>query len=66
MDETTVLFYEKNAAEIASRYETVATPVERYFGAAFVEGSRILDIGAVGAVPSISGATFKARLFHPR
>ena len=46
MDKTTVQFYEENAAEIASRYETVASPVERYFGAAFVAGSRILDIGA--------------------
>ena len=43
MDKTTVQFYEKNAAEIATRYETVASPVERYFGAAFVAGSRILD-----------------------
>lgn len=46
MDATTVEFYEKNAAEIASRYETVGSPVERYFGVAFVAGSRILDIGA--------------------
>jgi SAM-dependent methyltransferase len=46
MDATTVQFYEKNAAEIATRYEAVASPVERYFGTAFVAGSRILDIGA--------------------
>lgn len=43
---TTVKFYEKDAAEIASRYETIASPAERYIGAAFVAGSRILDVGA--------------------
>ena len=46
MDATTAQFYEKNAAEIALRYETVSSPVERHFGVAFVAGSRILDIGA--------------------
>jgi SAM-dependent methyltransferase len=46
MDATTAQFYEENASDIAARYETVASPVERYFGAAFVAGSRVLDIGA--------------------
>ena len=46
MDATTVQFYEENAADISRRYETVASPVERYFGAAFIAGSRVLDIGA--------------------
>ena len=46
MDVTTVQFYEENAADISRRYEAVSSPVERYFGAAFVSGSRVLDIGA--------------------
>lgn len=46
MDTTTVQFYEENAADISRRYETVTSPVERYFAAAFVSGSRVLDIGA--------------------
>lgn len=46
MDASTAQFYERNAVEIASRYENVDSPMERYFGAAFASGSRILDIGA--------------------
>lgn len=46
IDATTVKFYEKDAAEIASRYETIASPVMRYIGATFVAGSRILNVGA--------------------
>jgi protein-L-isoaspartate O-methyltransferase len=46
VDATTAQFYEQNAAEIATRYENVDSPLERYFGAAFAAGSRILDIGA--------------------
>jgi SAM-dependent methyltransferase len=46
MDATTVQFYEENAADISRRYESVNSPVERYFAAAFVPGARVLDIGA--------------------
>jgi len=45
MDPKTLAFYANNAADIAQRYESVASPVERYFSAAFMPGSRVLDIG---------------------
>ncbi len=35
-----------NAADVAGRYEAVASPVARYFRLAFPEGSRVLDVGA--------------------
>ncbi len=46
MDEQTAQFYEQRAVEVATRYENVASPIARYFDAAFVPGSRVLDIGA--------------------
>jgi SAM-dependent methyltransferase len=46
MDEPTAHYYETHAAEIAARYESVASPVARYFAVAFAVGSRVLDIGA--------------------
>lgn len=45
MDPKTLAFYANNAASIAQRYESVASPVERYFSAAFMPGIRVLDIG---------------------
>lgn len=45
MDLKTLAFYTNNAADIAQRYESVASPVECYFSAAFMPGSRVLDIG---------------------
>lgn len=65
MDKITVQFYEENAAEIASRYETVASPVERYFGAAFVTGSRILD-SPTCCWPNGWFASCPARMIRPQ
>lgn len=46
MDKQTAEFYEQRAVEVATRYENVASPIAGYFAAAFVPGSRVLDIGA--------------------
>ncbi|MBH9553954.1 methyltransferase domain-containing protein [Inhella gelatinilytica] len=46
MDAETAEFYERNAAELAARYESAASPVERYYPLAFPSGARILDVGA--------------------
>lgn len=46
MDPKTAAFYDRHATEIAARYESVSSPVEPYFAAAFPTGSRVLDIGA--------------------
>jgi SAM-dependent methyltransferase len=46
MDAATARFYEQNAADIAGRYEAVASPVERYFGTSFAAGAKVLDIGS--------------------
>jgi len=46
MDDVTAEFYARNAAEVADRYEAVTSSIARYFGVAFVAGSRVLDIGA--------------------
>ena len=46
VDAATAKFYSLQASEIALRYESVASPVARFFGAAFAIGSRVLDIGA--------------------
>lgn len=45
MDPQTLAFYTGHAAEIARRYESVASPVERYFAQAFTPGARVLDVG---------------------
>lgn len=45
MDSKTLAFYADNAADIARRYESVASPVERYFDTAFTLGARVLDVG---------------------
>jgi len=46
MDASTARFYEDNAQDIATRYESVGSPVAKYFPLAFVPGARLLDIGA--------------------
>lgn len=46
MDAKTAEFYDRNAAELASRYESASSPVERYYSLAFAAGARVLDIGA--------------------
>lgn len=45
MDPRTLAFYTEHAAEIAQRYESVVSPVERYFSLAFTPGARVLDVG---------------------
>lgn len=45
MDPQTASYYQTQAANVAARYEAVASPVERYFTAAFAVGSRVLDVG---------------------
>lgn len=46
MDTATARFYQDNAKDIAGRYESVESPVAKYFPLAFVPGGRVLDIGA--------------------
>lgn len=46
VDPRTAAYYEAHAPEVAARYESVSSPVARYFAAAFVTGSRVLDVGA--------------------
>ena len=46
VDPKTAEFYDRNAADIAARYESAPSPVERYFALAFPAGSRVLDVGA--------------------
>ena len=45
MDPKTLAYYTENATEISRRYESVASPVERYFALAFTPGARVLDVG---------------------
>lgn len=46
MDPKTLAYYEAAGEQLALRYETVASPVSRFFRVAFPEGARILDVGA--------------------
>lgn len=46
MDPKTAAFYDRNAADIAAKYESVPSPVERYYPLAFPAGCRVLDVGA--------------------
>lgn len=46
VDAATAEFYSLQANEVAARYESVASPVSRFFGTAFATGSRVLDVGA--------------------
>lgn len=45
MDPRTLAFYTEHATEVARRYESVDSPVERYFAQAFTTGARVLDVG---------------------
>jgi SAM-dependent methyltransferase/5-methylcytosine-specific restriction endonuclease McrA len=45
MDSKTLAYYTEKATEIARRYESVVSPVERYFALAFTSGARVLDVG---------------------
>ena len=45
MDDLTAAFYESHAVAVAQRYEAVESPAERQFPIAFVEGTRVLDLG---------------------
>lgn len=45
VDPKTLAYYTENATEIARRYESVVSPVERYFAMAFTPGARVLDVG---------------------
>lgn len=45
VDSQTVYFYRQNASAVAARYESVESPVARYFPLAFPAGCRVLDIG---------------------
>ncbi len=45
MDPKTLAYYTENATEIARRYESVVSPVERYFAFSFTPGARVLDVG---------------------
>lgn len=46
MDLRTLAYYRSHAAELSERYESVDSPVARYFPLAFAAGSRVLDVGA--------------------
>jgi SAM-dependent methyltransferase len=46
VDAPTLDFYERNAAELAVRYESVGSPVSALFSVAFSAGARVLDVGA--------------------
>lgn len=45
MDPATAAYYAEHAAEVAVRYEQVASPLAGYFATAFAAGSRVLDVG---------------------
>ena len=46
MDTPTAHYYALHAREVAQRYESAQSSIFRYVAASFVQGSRILDIGA--------------------
>ena len=46
MDLPTLDYYGTHAAELADRYDSVDSPVARYFAVAFAAGARVLDVGA--------------------
>ncbi len=45
MDQPTATYYTANADEVGARYESVDSPIARFFSVAFATGSRVLDIG---------------------
>lgn len=46
MDPRTLAYYSAHASELAERYESVQSPVVRFFQLAFAPDSRVLDVGA--------------------
>lgn len=46
MDPKTAQFYDRHAGDLAVRYESAPSPVERYYPLAFPAGSRVLDVGS--------------------
>lgn len=46
MDSQTIRYYEADAAGLATRYESVVSPVARHYAVAFSAGARVVDIGA--------------------
>ncbi len=46
MDERTIRYYDDNAGEVSSLYESVRGGVEKYFRLAFPPGAEILDVGS--------------------
>ena len=46
VDPKTAEFYDRHATDLAARYESARSPVERYYPLAFPAGSRVLDVGA--------------------
>jgi hypothetical protein len=46
VDQETRRYYERRAREIGRAFDAVESPLRRYFGAAFPEGGRVLDVGA--------------------
>lgn len=46
MDARTLAWYAARAAEVADRYESVASPLAGWFGRAFAPRSRVLDVGS--------------------
>jgi SAM-dependent methyltransferase len=46
MDSRTIRYYNENAESVFARYQSVPSPVERYFRIAFPPGVEVLDVGA--------------------
>lgn len=46
MDAKTLAYYESAGEHLATLYESVASPVSKFFRVAFPQGARILDVGA--------------------
>ena len=45
MDPQTLAYYSVNAADVASRYESIVNGMSVHFEAAFPPGGRVLDVG---------------------
>jgi SAM-dependent methyltransferase len=62
VDPRTAAYYDAHAPDIAARYEGVASPVARFFPAAFVAGCRVLDVGAGSGrdMAALSAAGYEA------
>ena len=45
MDNPTITYYSTEAKSISDKYNSVPSGIHQFFKAAFIEGTRILDIG---------------------